>query len=82
MAVVYRAPKIPWYLRIVFMSISVLSFYFVIASGNIVALAGLGITGLIGALDLVEKGIELIVESIRFLESEIRQSIIIKHLAV
>jgi hypothetical protein len=75
--------KIPWYLRIIFTSISILSFYFVIASGNIFALAGLGLTGLLGLLDLVAKGVELVIENtgFLFLKSETKKSIIIRQSA-
>lgn len=72
--------KIPWYLRIIFTSISILSSYFVVASGNIFALAGLGLTGLLGLLDLVVKGVELVIENtgFLFLKSETKKSIIIR----
>ena len=66
--------KLPWYVRAIFTSISVLAFYFALASNNVLALTGLGITGALGALDLVIKGIELVVDFFHFLEAGVRNN--------
>jgi hypothetical protein len=49
-------------------------------SFNIQFLAALGITGAVGALDLTIKGIELAVDSFRFLEVGVKKGILIRHI--
>jgi hypothetical protein len=72
--------KIPWHFRVLFTSISVLAFYFAITSNSVYTLAGLGITGVVAGLDLVVKGVEVGVDGLRFLEAEIRRTIITRHI--
>jgi hypothetical protein len=66
--------KLPWWVRMIFVVVSVLAF--ALPLNNIFALTALGITGVIGALDLVIKGLELVVDFFRFLEVGIRNNII------